>query len=180
MKEEKDDLEQLLFQLKDEWNEVEPPLGHQKRFLKKIEKKTKTRYWIPLSVAASIVLFIGLFVTLNKATTAKQEIWTNVSPQTQETHEYFTAIINTELSKIKNNDSPESKQLVDDAMKQMQKLDTDYDKIKKELKENGENKQLVHAMITNLQTRVTFLEEVLLRIEMTNKIKEKQHENKTL
>jgi hypothetical protein len=38
----------------------------------------------------------------------------------------------------------------------MRTLDSDYTKIIKELETNGESKQIIYAMISNLQTRISF------------------------
>jgi hypothetical protein len=44
-------------------------------------------------------------------------------------------------------------------------LDSDYAKIIKELEVNGESKPIIYAMISNLQTRISFLQNVLKHIE---------------
>ena len=41
----------------------------------------------------------------------------------------------------------------------------------KEVQKNGENKQIIYAMISNLQTRISFLQTVLQRIEENEKFK---------
>ena len=41
-----------------------------------------------------------------------------------------------------------------------------YQKIINELQKNGDNKQLLHAMIINFQTRISFLEEVIKKIDL--------------
>ncbi len=46
-----------------------------------------------------------------------------------------------------------------------------YEKIIKELETNGESKQIIYAMISNLQTRISFLQNVLLHIENNEKLK---------
>jgi hypothetical protein len=62
----------------------------------------------------------------------------------------------------------------------MEELEKDYEKLTAELLKNGENKKIIHAMITNLQTRIRFLEEVMANIENIKKLKEQHHENKTI
>lgn len=178
MKGRKDDLEQLFNQLDKEWNFKEPQLGHQERFLNKIKKTKKNpfNFRIAISVAASIIILIGFYMSYNATQTIHKDEWTNVSPQIQETHFYFTSIINKELKEVKKHDTPENKTIIEDATKQMQQLDNDYEQIKTELIKNGENKQLIYAMLTNLKTRISFLEEVLLQIENNNNLKDKQHE----
>jgi hypothetical protein len=51
----------------------------------------------------------------------------------------------------------------------MRTLDSDF-KIIKELETNGESKQIIYAMISNLQTRISFAK-CSLHIEKTLKIK---------
>ncbi len=55
-------------------------------------------------------------------------------------------------------------------MVQMKVLDADYEKIKQDLIKNGENKQIIYAMIRNLKTRISFLENVLDQINTTEKL----------
>ena len=76
-----------------------------------------------------------------------------------------------ELIKIKEKKSPENEKIIVDALKQMKMLDADYENIKHELLTTGENKQIINAMITNLQTRINFLQSVLQHIESSEKLK---------
>ena len=78
---------------------------------------------------------------------------------------------------MKKEQTPETRKLVHDALHHMQELENDYNKLTRELAEKGESKQIIHAMITNLQTRISFLEEVLTQIENIKKLKENYHEN---
>ncbi len=175
-------LNALFDQFKDQWDTQEPELGHQQRFLKKLEEKKKTRsipYKLFLPIAAAILILFGIFRT--DFFGSPQENAVKTSPKVQETQMYFASIIKKELAKVeKEQNSPETKQLVQDALIHMAALDKDYQKLTLELEKNGESKQLIHAMITNLQTRISFLEEVLKRIESIKKIKENYHENKTI
>jgi len=128
-----------------------------------------------MPAAAVIALMLSLIFTLS--TFDNDEKMAKVSPKVKETQMYFAAIINTELAKVKQENSPETKILVQDALLQMEQLDKDYNKITHELAKKGESKQLIHAMITNLQTRISFLEDVLVKIENIKKIKENYYEN---
>ena len=58
----------------------------------------------------------------------------------------------------------------------MKILDKDYAKILKELELNGESKPIINALISNLQIRISFLQEVLQHIENTEKLKNIPHE----
>lgn len=173
-------LNELFDRFKDQWDTQEPALGHQKKFLEKLEGKKKKRppYLLILPIAAAILILFGIFINYRIDQGNKQ--LAAVSPQVKETQLYFSKIIEKELAKVEKEDSPETKKIVTDALHQMRILEKDYDKLNADLAENGENKQIIHAMITNLQKRISFLEEVMTRIENTKKIKESYHENNSI
>lgn len=93
------------------------------------------------------------------------------SKETQRTDSIFSILIDNELVKLKEKSSPENEQIINDALKQMKVFDADYQKIITELQKNGENKQIIYAMISNLQTRISFLQTVLKRIEENENLK---------
>lgn len=168
----------LLNSFNGQWDTEEPLAGHEDRFLDRLEKKKQKPkrliYWVSIPAAAVIAILLGImfiFTPNDNAQIAK------ISPKTEQTQMYFASIIQKELAKVEKENSPETKALVEDAMLHMQQLEKDYVKITHELAKKGENKQLLHAMITNLQTRISFLEDVLVKIENIKKIKETYHEN---
>ena len=179
MKMNENEIEEWLGSFDNQWDTEEPLLGHQQRFMDKLSKpKKKFPYRNAFAIAASVVILLGIFIKYNNAPQRSQ--LAAMSPEVKETHLYFNAIIKKELAVLKKEDTPESKQIVEDALKQMQLLDNDYKKLTIELGEKGENKQLIHAMITNLQTRISFLEKVEKQIEFIKKIKANYHEKNTL
>lgn len=159
-----------LFENQNHWDFEEPNLGHEKRFLDKLRKQqTKKKFnWIPLSIAASLLLGFGI-VLFNYTNNQTKEVV--FSPQVQETHDYFSSVINAELATLKKQETPQSKALINDAMKEMELLEKDYQNLKEEIAKNGENKQIVFAMITNMQTRISFIKSVLEQVETINKFK---------
>lgn len=161
-----------LFENQD-WDLEIPNAGHEQRFLKKIKKKKpkKENYWLSISIAASLLLCLGLFFFYNQK---QQETRVALSPQVQETQDYFASVINSELSNLKNQETPQSKALIKDALLQMKSLEKDYENLKIEINKNGENKQIIYAMITNMQTRISFIKSVLDQVETINKT---YHEN---
>lgn len=194
MNNEKDKIETLFSNLKDSWDTEEPTIGHKERFMAKLGKqevvKTKTkssrRLWLTIAtpIAAAIVVFLGIFLTYSPEDTIEDDTTTNeianLPPKVQETQLYFSSIIKQEMAKIEKESTPETKKIVDDAVIRMAELEKDYDMLIIEIQKNGENKRIIRAMITNLQTRISFLEEVLIRIENTKKLKQNYYEkNKT-
>lgn len=166
-----------LFENQNHWDFEEPTIGHQKRFQDKLRKqkpKKKKFSWLPLSIAASLLLAFGLlYFNFN----SQQNVEVVFSPQVQETHDYFSSVINTELEALKKQETPESKALITDALTQMDALESDYENLKLEIARNGENKQIIYAMITNMQTRISFIKSVLDQVETIKKLKNDTHEN---
>jgi hypothetical protein len=166
-----------LFENQNNWDFEEPNFGHEKRFLDKLKKqqpKKKKLNWLPLSIAASLLLGFGI-VLFNYTNNQTEEV--AFSPQVQETHDYFSSVINNELASLKKQETPQSKALITDAMKEMESLEKDYQNLKEEIAKNGENKQIVFAMITNMQTRISFIKSVLEQVENINNLKNETNEN---
>ncbi|HSD07750.1 anti-sigma factor [Flavobacterium sp.] len=178
MKNENEKLDQLFENLENQWDVQELDSQHLERFSKKmILKKRKRNYSFIYAVAASVVVFLG--VTLFYTNNEKPKELKFASKETRQTDSIFTVLIQNELEKINEKKSPENEKIINDALKQMKSLDSDYDKIVHELEVNGECKPLIYAMISNLQTRISFLQSVLQRIEETEKLK-KLNDAKTI
>lgn len=164
----------------------EPAPGHQERFLEKLKeqgphsKKGKLRsLWTPLlAVAASLLLvimltgnFTGLGFTNNQGDLA------NVSPEMKETQLFYSTLIKTELARLEDAKSPETEAIVNDALNQMEKLDLEYEKLKKDLVKSGQDKRVIFAMVSNLQQRIDILNNVLSRIEEIKQLKNPNNES---
>ena len=175
MKNENEKLDNLFHNLKYDWDTEEIETKHEQIFLTKLNsKKRAKKYFFALGIAASLLLFIGisLFYT-NQVKTNELQF---ASKETRQTDSIFTVLIQKELEKINEKKSPENKKIINDALKQMKVLDQDYEKIIKELETNGESKQIIYAMISNLQTRISFLQTVLEHIEENEQAIQLPHE----
>ena len=157
------------------WDVENPKNGHEKRFLEKLKiAQPKKRNWIPLSLVASLFLSFGVMLYFYSNLQQEEVL---LSPQVQETHDYFSSVIQSELKNLKEQKNPQTTLLISDALNEMKKLETDYEKLKKEIAKNGENKQVVFAMITNMQTRISFLQTVLEQVEQLNNFNTNTNEN---
>jgi hypothetical protein len=156
------------------WDIAEPILGHEQRFLQKLNKKHPKKSKLSLQLVASIVFALGTvstFFIINQKTNVE------LSPQTQQTEDYFASVISKELHILKVKENPKNKKIINDALQQLAILENDYDLLKKEVAKNGENKQIIHALLTNMQTRISFIQSVLEQIENINQLKNNQNEN---
>ena len=170
MKKENKKLDQLFEKYENEWDIETLEASHEERFLKKMKpEKSNWKRFVSIGIAASIIIMLG--VSIFNTTPKKTEELRFASHETKQTDSIFTILIENELEKIKEKKSPENERIIADALKQMRTLDSDYAKIIKELETNGESKQIIYAMISNLQTRISFLQYVLLHIENTKKLK---------
>jgi hypothetical protein len=168
MKKENGKLEQLFQKLENQWDIETIDSNHETHFIEKLKKSKKNKF-ISLAIAASVVFMLGisLFYNSNK----KNDDLKFASKETKQTDSIFTVLIKNQLEKIEKKKSSENEKIITDALKQMRTLDNDYNKITKELETNGESKQIIYAMISNLQTRISFLQNVLQQIENNEKIK---------
>ena len=184
----KDTIDTLFEQNKTEFDVHDTPQGHQKRFLAKLRAQNETvsetskennikkiNWWKPLNIAATIAVLLAVgFLFQN--TEAKAKGLASVSPEMQKTQSFFTATINKELKTLKSFESPEAKELVDDALQQIETLEEEYETLKKDLVESGNDKRVIYAMITNFQNRIDLLENVIQTIEEIKTLKANKNE----
>ncbi len=183
-----DTIKKLFERMQDQLDIHEPSVDHQIRFLEKLQQQnkvvtlpTKKRNWIrPLSIAASVAVLIGIVAISFISNPIQEADLASVSPQMQETQGFFTSAIKAQLEEIDKISSAETQELVTDAMIQMEKLESDYEILKKDLVHSGNDKRVISAMIKNFQKRANLLEEVLQKINDINEFKLSENENSIL
>lgn len=170
---EKDELKDLFASF--DWDTEEPNEGHELRFLQKLDRprRQRQRLYGTLSIAASVLILLGIFLWKNQAVAPTYQM----SPENREAQKYFASLIQKELATIQSEDAPIARGMVQDALKQMDKMEADYDRLAAELARKGENEQLIFAMITNLKTRIEFLERVSHQIKTIKKIHTEAHKD---
>lgn len=176
----KDTINQLFEKLQGEFDTEQPRLNHQARFLSKlnstdsksvITSSKSFKSWRPLmAVAATLVLFFSLITILNQPIGTND--LANVSPELSKTQDFFTSTIENELNELNKQRTPETKILVDDALKQLKILENDYESLKKDLDKSGDDKRVIYAMISNYQNRINVLQNVMERIDDVKQLKQ--------
>ncbi|MFD1096180.1 DUF4179 domain-containing protein [Salegentibacter chungangensis] len=167
---------------------AEPKEGHKDRFMEKLkatqqkapQRSSKVRsLWAPfIGVAAAVALAFLLFGNaINTGVMAKSGDLASVSPEMKETQNFYTNLIEAELHTLQEEKTPETEVIVEDALAQMEKLETEYSKLKKDLLKSGKDKRVIYAMISNFQQRIDLLKNVLEQIENIKNLKTQQNEN---
>ncbi|UAB82916.1 DUF4179 domain-containing protein [Zunongwangia sp. SCSIO 43204] len=165
----------------------EPDSGHKDRFLEKLEQKHKNeasktgklrKLWIPLSsiAAALIIAFIAFGNVFNTPAFAKEADLAAVSPQMKETQDFYSTLIERELKSIEGERSPKTNKIINDALVQLETLEKEYNKLKKDLLESGQDKRVIYAMINNFQKRIDLLNQVLDQIETIKQLNTQENE----
>lgn len=173
----KNKLEKTFKMLENQFDIQEPNIGHFNRFEQKLKAPRKKIFksWIKYSsIAAIFLLFIGIaFIYIN----ANKEIQlADISPKMEETQFYFSSVIKEEMSKVKKMQTPENKQIVEDALAQINYLETNYKSLCVELKKSENSKQLLVAMIANFNQRIEVLQNLLLELNKHKQIKTTNYE----
>lgn len=182
-----DDLEQLISSL--DFDLSSPEEGHRHRFQKKLEaasgKKTKSSGVISLlissmAIAATFLLAFLLFQGLFETKLNQGGELASVSPEMEETQNFFASVISKELYKLDQEKNPATESIIQDALSQLEILETDYNKLKADLLKSGQDKRVISAMISNFQKRIDLLNSVLEKVNTINNLKNSTHEDNLL
>lgn len=176
----KTNLDKLFQDLEGSFDLNETPAGHRNRFLEKLNaaKKTEVKrlnWWKPLSIAASLAILVSLGTFYVNANQSANDL-ASVSPEMKQTQSFFTTTINQELEQLMSFNDPEAKDLVDDALVQIEILERKYEGLKEDLISSGNDKRVIYAMISNFQNRIDLLQQVIEKIEEIKNLKAYRNE----
>lgn len=157
----------------------EPLEGHQERFERRL-KKTQSQRTITLwkySLVAGFALLIGVFSFLYQP---KSYELADASPKMKTTQDYFEGMIAEEKAIIEKTDFTNHSDLKIKTFQNLERLENDYNQLKKQIKAVGYNSKIVHAMIVNFQQRLEILENLNLIMQQNEKLKSETHENNNI
>ena len=185
---EKDNIDKLFDGLQGTFDTEEPQRGHQQRFLEKLQEsqgvvsiqKKKNTWWKPLSIAASVAILLGIgFSMFNTAPSIDEQV-AEISLEVSQTQFHFTSLIDEQVQQLKSESTPETKKMIDDTMIQLNRLDSNYKVLEQDLLNGGNSKLILSAMITNFQTRIDLLQDVLDQVSTIKNLKKYNDENYTI
>ncbi|NER08963.1 hypothetical protein SAMN06265375_1011557 [Muriicola jejuensis] len=179
------DLQDLFREIKPALDREEPPMGHQQRFLSRLEAKQSrdakgVSWWKPLAIAASVLFLFGIFLGSFTDIIPLGDRLAEVSPEVSNTERYFAGVIEQQLTLLEQEDTPEARKMVSDAMIQLDLLEADYQKLRTDLLEGGDQKILLSAIVQNFQMRIDLLKDVMEKLETVKKLKVQENEDSTL
>jgi hypothetical protein len=185
---EMENLENWFKKMEGTFDTEEPSEGHQARFLDKLNASKGTidlhrqhkSWWRPLSIAASLLVLmtLGLGIFMTRPTLDEQVA--EISPEVSKSQVYFAGLIEDQVKQLKQESTPATKKMIDDTLLQLKKLESNYGQLEQDLLNGGNSKLILSAMITNFQTRIDLLKDVLDQVETINNIKNNNDENITI
>jgi len=159
---------------REEFNDIDLPKGHEKRFLSKIENKKKSvglKVWY--GIAASFI-FLAMFSFFAKDIIFKRQFLNNndkvlqlsdISPKYHEVEEFYKAGVESkinEFEKLNCKIKDEQKLMIN---KELEQLDVNYKMLQNELVKNRNDERIINAMIDNYQNKIDFLDLVINQIK---------------
>jgi hypothetical protein len=167
-------LEKTFKKLQNDFDLTEPSIGHFDRFEAKLKGKdkgstnNKSISWYWLAIAASVILFVGVWFGNNNAQ-GSMELG-ELSPKMEETQNFYLATIQKEIKFIEGQKNPQNQRIIDDAFTQLTKLELDHKKLSEELKESNEDKRVIYAVIANFQMQIEVLQNLVEQLEEFDKM----------
>ncbi len=153
---------------------LEKALPRDEQPIVSIEKKTDRTLWMKIAAVLIIALGVLWFVKDDKdgnnkdgltgtdaISTSKEVIedrpvlLSDISPDFKKVEDYYMGNIKLELARLDSTD--DNKELIDSFMKQLAKLDAEYELLNSEIIEGGVSEETVMAMIDNLKLRLELL-----------------------
>ena len=163
-------IEQYFEKNKGKFDLNEPDAGHFERLRSKLKDQDKDSggresfsYYL-MAIAASVLLVFGYWLGNYNSSDKGLEL-ADVSPQMEETQNYYVSSIRKEMEQINTRRTDLNSSIIDDAFSQLEILETNYQKLTLELRESGADKRVIHAMITNFQNRLFVLQNLMDQLE---------------
>jgi hypothetical protein len=179
-------IEDIIRDNKDLFEDAEPSTGHFERFNRKLEMKFQvkgsTRSIVPYLLRAAVVT---LLITLSSLWTWDHFIRPGrsrmtlgqVSPQYKEVENYYVHQVNLMEGEIVNVDlknNPEQKALL---LKEMKSMDSTYVSLQKELKANPNDERIINAMIEHYQTKLDIMSYIVGQLKTIRNDNQNKKEN---
>jgi ribonucleotide reductase alpha subunit len=180
-----DRLEEQIRSNREDLDRYNAPEGLWKGIRKRLIKRNSTyRQWLSIAamfvviLSTALLLFRPVFSWSDSARRGKNDdSYMQLNPQLKETEAYYNNLVNSLYSKatpLLTNNPEIRKELNTD----LAHLDSIFVDIKKDLKDNISNQDVVEALIQNYRIKIRILEDMLtvLKENEPNPVKKQNHE----
>jgi hypothetical protein len=179
-------IEDIIRNNKDLFEDEEPSTGHLERFNRKLEKRFQVnavkRSIVPYLLKAAVVT---LLITLSSLWTwdhfirkgSTRMTLGQVSPQYKEVENYYVHQVNMMEGEIVNVDlknNPEQKATL---LKELKSMDSTYVSLQKELKANPNDERIINAMIEHYQTKLEVMSYIVNQLKTIRNGNHNKNEN---
>ncbi len=175
-------LEKKIQENKDFFEELEPAIGHQQRFIEKLENSdrplaAKSRWAGIMKIASVAAAFLGLsyfifwysFEDLG-GMVIREVTQINFSSEIEDVFAYYESITNLKVKKIDQIalNSQQADKVKEVAKKQLDNLDATLAEIEKDYAKNPDNKALQAALINNKRKKAEIMDNIIQQLDQTN------------
>lgn len=173
-----DALEKYIKNNREQFDDKEPDHQLWSQIDKKLNSnKKRTINYTSLWKAAAVIFMIisaALLIDRQYNSNIKENVADQINPEFSAIENYYVSLIETKKNELVQFDFPGNKELENEFLSDLSKLDSAYKALKSELNEKSSEK-ILDAMILNLQTRIDILNQ---QLEVLNNIKsKKENEN---
>jgi len=179
-------IEDIIRNNKDFFEDAEPSTGHLERFNRKLEKRFQVnsikRSIVPYLLKAAVVT---LLITLSSLWTWDHFIRTGssrmtlgqVSPQYKEVENYYLHQVNLMEGEIVNVDLKNNPEQKTTLLNELKNMDLTYVSLQKELKANPNDERIINAMIEHYQTKLEVMSYIVNQLKAIRNDKHNTKEN---
>jgi hypothetical protein len=161
------DLEKILRDHKDQFNDNEPQDGHFENFLEKLNHQKKRNLFesipnfLKVAVIITFVIFSGLIGYQIKNLENNLLGLGGISPEYKEVELFYTANINSQLGMLKQLGSFDKEQHQSILKEELKDMDERYSQLKKELELHPDDDRIIQAMIEYYQVKTSILNRII-------------------
>lgn len=174
------ELEEILRNHKDQFDDNEPQDGHFENFLEKLNHQKKKNVFesipnfLKVAVIVTFVIFSGLIGYQIRNLEDNQLGLGGISPEYREVELFYTANINSQLGMLKQLGSFNKEQHQSILKEELKDMDERYSQLKKELELHPDDDRIIQAMIEYYQVKTSILNRI---IEQLYQIKKQNRNN---
>lgn len=174
------ELEEILRDHKDQFDDQEPQDGHFENFLEKLNHQKKRNVFenIPnffkVAVIVTFVIFSGLIGYQIRNLEDTHLGLGGISPEYREVESFYTANINSQLGMLKQLGSFNKEQHQSILKEELKEMDERYSQLKRELELHPDDDRIIQAMIEYYQVKTSILNRI---IEQLYQIKKQNRNN---